>query len=459
MRGLTTSEDSPSIPKDRQILQTADLVEAGAAFAIVLPLLFVGQITAAAPALSFGFTVIYGWLHRRELREIVARRWLLLLIPALALCSVAWSDYPSVAAKHTAELLMTVLGGLLLSASPRPVSVLAGVWAAFGLFMVASLALGHFVAVGMDGPTAFSGLNNGKNFFGTAAAMAALMSTFILFVSIRILFVSIRTFSWIGVVSGACALGFEVYLVYLARSAGATIAMVLAIAAFIALSFLGAFRPRTRVFASGCLLALLAAAGAWAYTFSGSVTATALDLFHKDPTLTGRSYLWYRAAQLIHERPLLGRGFESFWVQGNIDAEGFWQYAQLPGRTGFNFHNTLIELLIQFGWIGASLVLLVFVIACLALLRRAMRAPSLITAFYLALVVFNVARTPFESLAPSSVDVGTLLLITALGYGLGKAVPKLAAPPAPLRRYAPRRRMRYPLHPAGSISSLRTERY
>jgi exopolysaccharide production protein ExoQ len=448
MRGLTASADSTPI-KDRQNVQTADLVEAGAAFAIVMPLLLVGQITALAPALSFGFTAIYGWLHRRELAEIIARRWLLLLIPAIALCSVAWSDYPSVAAKHTAELLMTVLGGLLLSASPRPVGVLVGAWAAFGLFMVASLALGHFVAVGMEGPTAFSGLNNGKNFFGTAAAMASLMSAFILFVSIR-------KASWIGAVSGACALAFEVYLVILARSAGATIAMMLAIAAFVAISLLGSFRPRMRVFVSGCLLALLAGGGAWAYTFSGSVTARALDLFHKDPTLTGRSYLWYRAAQLIHERPLLGRGFESFWVQGNIDAEGFWQYAQLPGRTGFNFHNTLIELLIQFGWIGASLLLLVFVIGTVALLRRAMRAPSLITAFYVALVVFNLARTPFESLAPSSVDVGTLLLITALGYGLGKAVPKLAAPPVRSRFYSPGRPIRYPL-PAGSISSLRTD--
>lgn len=448
MRGLTKSEDSASIPKDRQVLQIADLVEAGATFAIVLPLLFVGQLTVAAPALSFGATAIYGWLHRRELREIIARRWLLLLIPALALCSVAWSDYPSVAAKHTAELVMTVLGGLLLSASPRPVSVLVGAWAAFGLFMVASLALGHSVAVGMEGPTAFSGLNNGKNFFGTAAAMAALLSAFVLFISIR-------RVSWIGMACGAAALGFEVYLAYLARSAGATIALLLGMAAFVAISFLGAFRPRTRVFVSGCILAMLAAGGALAYTFSGSVTATALDIFHKDPTLTGRSYLWYRAAQLIRERPLLGRGFESFWVQGNIDAEGFWQYAQLPGRTGFNFHNTLIELLIQFGWIGASLVLLVFVIGCLALLRRAMRAPALITAFYLALIVFNLARTPFESLAPSSVDVGTLLMITALGYGLAKAIPKWA-PPVPSRAYSPGRRIRYPL-PAGSISSLRTE--
>jgi exopolysaccharide production protein ExoQ len=449
MRGLTGSDGSMPVPKDRNILQTEDLVEAGCAFAIVLPLLFVGQITAAAPALSFVSTVIYGWLHRRELGEIIARRWLLLLIPAIALCSVAWSDYPSVAARHTAELLMTVLGGLLLSASPRPVGVLVGAWAAFGLFMVASLALGHSVAVGMQGPTAFSGLNNGKNFFGTAAAMAALMSAFVLFVSIR-------RVSWIGMVCAAAALGFEVYLSYLARSAGATIALALAMAAFVAISCLGAFRPKIRVFFSGFILALLAAAGAWAYTFSGSVTARALDLFHKDPTLTGRSYLWYRAWQIIRERPLLGRGFESFWVQGNIDAEGFWQYAQLPGRTGFNFHNTLIELLIQFGWIGTSLVLAVFVIASLALLRRAMRAPSLITAFYLALIVFNLARTPFESLAPSSVDVGTLLMITALGFGLGKVVvPKLARPLAPSRAYYPRRPTRYPL-PAGSISSLRT---
>src|SRR5207244_2815073 len=104
-------------------------------------------------------------------------------------------------------------------------------------------------------------------------------------------------------------------------------------------------------------------------------------------TLTGRSYLWYRAADFIRERPLLGHGFEAFWVQGNIDAEGLWQYGKITTRGGFNFHNTVIELLVHFGWIGALLTLAVFAIAACALIRRALARPDAAGAFYLSFVV------------------------------------------------------------------------
>jgi len=125
------------------------LLESAVVFCIVLPLLLANQISSAAPAVSFGFTGIYAWLRRRELGAIIAQRWLLLLAPAYALASVIWSDYPGLTAKHAGELLVTVLGGMLLAAGPRPARVLIGVWAAFAVFLAASWALGHNVGVGM----------------------------------------------------------------------------------------------------------------------------------------------------------------------------------------------------------------------------------------------------------------------------------------------------------------------
>ena len=421
-----------------QTLPKSDLhqgaIEAALGFAIVLPLLFVNQITSAGPAASFAATAVYAWVHRARLGEIFFRRWPLLLIPALAIVSTIWSSYPDLTAKHSLELTMTVAGGLLLSASPRPASMLAGAFAAFAVFLAASLVLGHSVGVGDVGDVAssgdeqaFAGLNGGKNLLGMTAAMAALLSLFVLSYSARRL-------SLVGVAVAAAALAMEGYLLWAARSAGATVATLLAVIAFAIVAMLRAFPPRARAWVSAALIAALVALGAWGYTFAGSVTAAALGIFHKDPTLTGRSYLWYRSADIIRERALLGHGFEAFWVRGNIDAEGFWQYAKVTQRSGFSFHNTLIEMLIDFGWLGAALLLAVFAVAFFALLRRAVRAPSLVSAFFVALLVFNLARAPFESLSPNSVDFSFLFIVAALGFGFGRAQ---ARQPLPAPSFGP----------------------
>ena len=51
---------------------------------------------------------------------------------------------------------------------------------------------------------------------------------------------------------------------------------------------------------------------------------------------------------------MLGRGYYAFWRQGNLDAEGLWRYFGIDSRGGFTFHNTLVDILVTLGWIGAS---------------------------------------------------------------------------------------------------------
>jgi len=428
----TPAAAAPSQTGAPTVFWTSGVFEALAAFAILLPLLFVPQLTTAGPAMSFAAVLGYGWIRRREAVAIFARRWALLLIPAYALASLIWSDHPDVTLKHALELVMTVAGGLLMSASRRPAALLAGACGAFGLYLLVSLTLGHSVTVGSamsGGETAFTGLNEGKNLLGMTAALGALLSVFLLTCSLR------RRF-WAGVIAALGLAAIGVLMVYLSRSAGAVIAFTLAAATLLVVASLGAFRPRNRGVVCAVLALLLLAGGMFGYAFANSVTAEALNLFHKDPTLTGRSYLWYRAMDFVRERPMFGRGFEAFWVQGDLDAEGIWQYAHVGTRMGFNFHNTLIELLIHFGWVGAVLTLAVFLFALLRLMRRAVREPSLVAAFYLGLVVFQLSRTPFESLMPASVDFETTLLMAALGFGFEPIARLVAAParPSPLRR-------------------------
>ena len=399
-------------------------VEAAYGFLIVTPMLFVVQLGSAAPALSYAFICLYALRHGRQALESLLRRWPLLVFLGLAVASTVWSDYRSLTLKHSFELCGTAIGGLLLSSSRRPMAALSGVWGAFALFMVLSLGFGHSIGVGQGAggdDSAFAGLNGAKNLFGLTAALGVLLSLFQMTYALR-------SRSWAGVAASVCILALELYLTWVARSAGALVSLVLATAAFFVTDAFRFISPRLRGVAWGFLTAVLAGAGALAYAYANNVTSTVLDIFHKDPTLTGREYLWYRAHDIIQDRPLLGRGFEAFWVQGNTDAEGLWEYGKIAQRGGFNFHNTLIELLVHFGWVGTVLTLLVFATAFGFLVRRCIREPSLAVAFYFAFMVFELARSPFESLMPAAFDFTTLLLFASLGFGFH-------ALPAPARAF------------------------
>jgi exopolysaccharide production protein ExoQ len=178
------------------------------------------------------------------------------------------------------------------------------------------------------------------------------------------------------------------------------------------------------------------------------------DLFDKDPTLTGRTYLWYRADQLIAERPLLGRGFYAFWLQGNTDAEGLWRYAGITSRGGFSFHNTGVEILVQLGWLGLVTVLLTVLIGLGLLLRRFIRRPNLALCIWMSILLYELVRTPIEAVGMAPFYFSTILTFAALAAALGSGKTEPAYEPTPDERRRARApdRSRRLLEPAMSPS-------
>jgi len=165
--------------------------------------------------------------------------------------------------------------------------------------------------------------------------------------------------------------------------------------------------------------------------------ATALSDTGKDPTLTGRTYLWYRAAELIREKPVLGRGYFSFWLQGNIDAEGLWRYAGIAERSGFNFHNTLVDLLVTVGWLGAVALIVTVLIAAVALVRRFVDRPSLALVFWISILLYELSRTPIETLGIQPFYFSTTLVFGALGAAFGRNLARRKMAHRPIRSAVP----------------------
>jgi exopolysaccharide production protein ExoQ len=113
-------------------------------------------------------------------------------------------------------------------------------------------------------------------------------------------------------------------------------------------------------------------------------------LLYGDSTFTGRTIIWDFAQYEIERRPLLGWGYQSFWLVGS-DAPSI---VEAPGWVKMmpNAHNGYYDTMLEMGYIGLAF-LVVFIIATLhAIGRVADRDPArarLVLSLALFIILFN----------------------------------------------------------------------
>ncbi len=74
-----------------------------------------------------------------------------------------------------------------------------------------------------------------------------------------------------------------------------------------------------------------------------------LRVLGRDPTLTGRTFIWGLLLESIGKRPLLGYGFYAFWNEPLGEAG---RVADSMGWTAGNAHNGILEICLQLGLFG-----------------------------------------------------------------------------------------------------------
>src|SRR6185437_14525819 len=105
------------------------------------------------------------------------------------------------------------------SVAAEPLAKQWGIFLAFALYIPASIAFGQAVDVGNSGDTAFSGLTQSKNLLGDIAATGAL-------VSLACFVASIEDRRPLRAIAALGVAALEIYVLLLARSAGALLGMV-----------------------------------------------------------------------------------------------------------------------------------------------------------------------------------------------------------------------------------------
>lgn len=231
-------------------------------------------------------------------------------------------------------------------------------------------------------------------------------------------------------------LAFGVALVPAVRTRHARIAYALALGVMLALA-----NSSTAIIAAGCvavgqLLASRAAAerrrgprgGVFlvvsaAIVLGGSVVAGRdflLELFGKDPTLTGRSAIWSASIDGARSRPVTGYGLEGFWQAGNEAAYRVQRVAEFEVTSS---HQGVIDLWLTGGAIAVVLYALLLVGLMVMLTRRILAGDgghTTLVAFGLVGVVTVISLSESNLTAPG-------LPVLAMTSGLLLNVPTVAA--------------------------------
>jgi len=125
----------------------------------------------------------------------------------------------------------------------------------------------------------------------------------------------------------------------------------------------------------------------------------ALKSMNRNPTLTDRTQVWAMLLSLV-KNPILGTGFESFWLGPRLQKmwDRYWWH---PGEA----HNGYLEIYLNLGWVGITLLGLVLIRAYWMMFRgwrNHIPVASLALTYFFVALNYNFTEAAFfRMLAPA----------------------------------------------------------
>ena len=289
------------------------------------------------------------WVLSRRRMAVAAiirnNRWLVAL-SIYAFVAILWSDFPFVALKRWIKTLGHPVMALIIMTDPDPVNALRIVMKRCAYFLIpfSVLLIKYFPQYGRSFDQ-WSGLpvNNGvgltKNDLGYVCMIFGLFFFWNLLRAARS--ETSRERRWELTLS-AVFLGQIAWLFWRANSVTSMASCALGIAVMLAA---GVVNRRFIAVYLVAGLGLIAAANL-AFDLYGSL----LNLVGRDPSLTDRTKVWADVLAM-QNNPILGAGFESFWLGSRIEAlwAKWWWH---PNQA----HNGYIETYLNLGGIGVFLL-------------------------------------------------------------------------------------------------------
>lgn len=336
--------------------------------------------------------VLYGiWFSRLLYTNYYCLRLSLSVAPHLCIAaftslSVFWSYEPSIsllrALQFSSMLMCTILMARLIEIRLFLKGLSLGV-----LFIL--LSLFH------TGSFSFEGLFGSKNMVGLFAEIG-------IFASLIILFTKDTLTS--KLVFGIVPAGLGLICMLLSGSIGALLSTILTICIVLGclIFFKVTLLKRLSLIVAGGLFLLVGS------IFYNDISDFIFEATDKDPTLTGRTYLWSEGIKNGMEEPLLGHGYCAFWVVGKSLPERYWSEFDVESGGGFHFHNLFIQAFVDLGLVGACLMLILILMNLIVSLVQLNRLGATATSF--ACLGFSImfiirAFVEVDFLGPFSIGV------------------------------------------------------
>jgi exopolysaccharide production protein ExoQ len=327
--------------------------------------------------------------------------------------SVLWSDFPDVAFKRWFRALGDVVMVLIVLSDPNWLVALRRLLArvSFVTVPLSIVFIRYYSQLGRTytrgGVGTWTGVATDKNGLGMICLVFGLASLF-RFLQMYWRKKGIRQTG--PLIAHGAVFAMASYLLWEAHSATAFACFFLAGGPMV-LTWL--FRwARKPAFVNIMVLASLGVAFSALFLSVGTGMLTDLG---RDSTLTGRTNIWHFALGMV-ESPVLGTGFESFWLGPRLA-----RMMVLIDQGVNQAHNGYIEVFLNLGWVGIALLTVILLNAYRRIvidLRWMTQAASLRLGYFIVAVVYNFTEAGFKTMNP----VWIAFLVAAM------VVPKVPLP-------------------------------
>lgn len=307
-------------------------------------------------------TVFLIIMHPLEIFKMMTENYKIYwLVPIFAICSTAWSSAPTTTLRASLQFFLTVaianfVGQILKTRNF--VSILACIYVPVCLICLLN---------GRGGLDGMTGRVNLIGFFENKSTLN-LCACFGIFACLSI-FLDNSRYPFTRVLS-LLSLPMLLIVAFRARSVAGLAAMFASCAILILITNAKFLDHRLRRKYVEIVLMTIFIFALPAMILISTFQDDILLAVGKDPTLTGRTVLWYYAARIWPQNAVIGTGYSAFWIQGYSMAEHLWNILHIQSRGGFHFHNIFYEILIGLGLVGLT----VFLVAMLSAIVKTTKA-------------------------------------------------------------------------------------
>lgn len=311
----------------------------------------------------------------------------------LGLASVLWSDFPFVSFKRWFRDFGNYLSVLVVLSDSRPMEAVCSVLRRMGYLLIplSILLTKYFPQIGKQyeiwtGVSMYVGATTSKNMLGVLCLVCGL---FYFWDTVARWSDRKERRTRRIILVNAVLMGMTLWLLHLASSATSSVCLALGCLLIVA-AHMRMFKRSPvllKILVPTCFVLYLILA--FGFNLNGSLAGT----IGRNGNLTGRTDLW-RILLGMHINPLLGSGYESFWLGSRLE----WVYYKF----GFvnEAHNGYLELYLNQGLIGL-LLLIAFLMGSYRTICRRLSPfsnfASLSLALWTVLLFYNVTEAAFKS--------------------------------------------------------------